>query len=62
MKPYTIDEVLALARRTGIITINPLKYRKCPLKNACFAAAKIGLLRKVRENCGRYNFYPIKED
>lgn len=54
-----MQQAVALAKREGELQINPLTYRKNPYKNAAFAAAKLGLLRKVRVNCGLYVFYPV---
>ncbi len=56
----TVPEAVALAKRIGVLTINPLTYRKNPYKTAAFAAAKQGLLRKVRVDCGHFDFYPIE--
>lgn len=56
----TIEQAVALAKRYGVLTINPLTYRVNPYKAAAFAAAKQGKLRKVRINCGHYDFYPIE--
>lgn len=58
-KEKTVADAVALAKRYGMIEINPLKYRPSPYKSAAFAAAKQGLLRKVRINCGTYYFYPV---
>ena len=55
----TVADAVRLAKRTGGITIEPLRYRKNPYTDACFEAAKLGLLRKVRENAGRFIFYPL---
>lgn len=55
----TVQQAVDLVNRTGCVTINPLAYRKNPYKDACFEASKLGLVRKVRENCGRFNFYPL---
>lgn len=56
----TVDQAVARAKRDGVLTINPLTYRPNPYRDAAFAAAKQGLLRKVRVNCGLFNFYPIE--
>jgi len=59
MKPpkLTVEEVVAIARRWHFIELNPLKYRKWRGTDACFEAAKLGLLRKERINCGRFRFH-----
>jgi hypothetical protein len=57
--PLTVEQVVALAKRQGEVQVNPLKYRKWRGTSACFTAAKLGLLRKVRVNAGFIVFYPI---
>ena len=59
MPVKTVRDAVNLVNRTGGVTINPLSYRKNPYKDACFEAATLGLVRKVRENCGRFHFYPL---
>ena len=55
----TVQDAVRLVERTGGVTINPLSYRHNPYKKACFEAASLKLVRKVRENCGRFIFYPL---
>jgi len=52
----TIEEVVAIVKRKGQIEVNPLKYRKWRGTGAAFGAAKLGLLKKHRINCGRFIF------
>lgn len=59
LTPMTVDEVVALAKRKGEIIVNPLKYRRDRVTNACFTAAKLGLLKKIRVSCGKYIFTPV---
>lgn len=61
-KSRTVAEAVVLVERTGAVCIEPLRYRVNPYKAACFAAAAAGLIRKVRENCGRFHFYPLNKD
>ena len=57
--PLTVDQVVALAKKQGEIHVNPLTYRKSRVTNACFAAAKLGLLHKYRVNAGFFVFKPV---
>lgn len=57
----TVADAVRLVRATGGVTINPLRYRRSPYINPLFEAARLGLVRKVRENCGRFHFYPLLE-
>lgn len=59
LPPLSVDEVVALAKRKGQLSVNPLRAKKDRITNACFRAAERGLLRKERINCGRFIFYPV---
>jgi len=63
MKPpnLTVEAVVEMARRHGPLEVNPLKYRKWRGTDACFQAAREGLLKKERINCGRFRFYYIEK-
>lgn len=58
--PLTVQQVVQLARQLGQVEVNPLKYRKWRGTDACFQAAKQGLLIKTRVNCGRFIFQPVR--
>lgn len=57
--PMTVEQVVALARKQGEIQVNPLKWKKDRVTDACFRAAKLGLLRKKRIKPDWINFYPV---
>lgn len=59
MKDKTVAQAVQLVHSTGGVSINPLTTRKNPYKSACFSAAKLGLVKKVRVNCGLFIFYPL---
>ena len=59
--PLTVEQVVALAKRTGEIQVNPLAWRKWRGTNACFTAANLRLLRKEWVKPNWVNFYPIEE-
>jgi len=49
-----------MAQQQGVLCVYPLRYTKTRIVDACFEAARRGLLCKERKSCGYYRFYPVK--